>query len=129
MKSVTSVSVILSVTLLAAAASAHEYSITWYTIDAGGGTSAGGTYTLSGTIGQPDAHAPRTSQSFTESGGFWTGIPCAADFNADGVVNSQDFFDFLAAFFAGEPAADFNADALINSQDFFDFLGTFFAGC
>ena len=25
----------------------------------------------------------------------------AADFNEDGVVNSQDFFDYLAAFFTG----------------------------
>jgi hypothetical protein len=28
---------------------------------------------------------------------------CLADFNHDGVVNSQDFFDFLAVFFAGCP--------------------------
>jgi hypothetical protein len=54
---------------------------------------------------------------------------CPADFNADGFVNSQDFFDFLGAFFAGKPAADFNADTFINSQDFFDFLGAFFEGC
>jgi probable HAF family extracellular repeat protein len=27
--------------------------------------------------------------------------PCRADFNGDHAVNSQDFFDFLAAFFAG----------------------------
>jgi hypothetical protein len=54
---------------------------------------------------------------------------CPADFNADGVVNSQDFFDFLVAFFAQSPPADFNEDDSINSQDFFDFLTTFFSGC
>ncbi len=54
---------------------------------------------------------------------------CAADFNSDGFVNSQDFFDFLAAFFGLQPTADFNADTFINSQDFFDFLAAFFAGC
>jgi hypothetical protein len=54
---------------------------------------------------------------------------CAADFNADATVDSQDFFDFLAAFFAADPTADFNLDAVTNSQDFFDFLTAFLAGC
>jgi hypothetical protein len=52
---------------------------------------------------------------------------CAADFNADGAANSQDFFDFLTAFFAAGPDADFNYDGVVNSQDFFDFLTAFFA--
>jgi predicted outer membrane repeat protein len=55
------------------------------------------------------------------------GRSCLADFNASGRIDSQDFFDFLAAFFAG--AADVNRDAATNSQDFFDFLSWFFAGC
>ena len=57
------------------------------------------------------------------------GGACAADFNGDGTVNSQDFFDFLTAFFALDARADFNRDGLVNSQDFFDFLTAFFAGC
>jgi hypothetical protein len=54
---------------------------------------------------------------------------CGADFNGDGTANSEDFFDFLAAFFALDPAADFNHSGTVDSQDFFDFPTAFFAGC
>lgn len=57
------------------------------------------------------------------------GPRCPADFNNSGAVNSQDFFDFLTAFFAGAPSADFNHSGAVNSQDFFDFLAAFSAGC
>jgi hypothetical protein len=53
------------------------------------------------------------------------GCPC--DWNQDTQLNSQDFFDFLSAFFSDN--ADFNEDGQTNSQDFFDFLSCFFAGC
>src|SRR5262245_20851694 len=73
-------------------------------IDGGGGASAGGAFALSGTIGQPDADLTLTGGQFTLVGGFWAGVAigppaCRADFNHDGVANSQDFFDYLAAFF------------------------------
>ncbi|MSU58561.1 MAG: hypothetical protein EXS35_10345 [Pedosphaera sp.] len=52
-------------------AHAQSYSIDWSTIDGGGGTSTGGVYTVSGTIGQPDAGA-MSGGNFSVAGGFWS---------------------------------------------------------
>lgn len=54
---------------------------------------------------------------------------CDVDFNADGVANSQDFFDFLNLFFVSDPRADFNHSGTVDSTDFFTFLDAFFVGC
>jgi hypothetical protein len=56
---------------LTTAACGQTYSIDWFTIDGGGGTSAGGNYSLSGTIGQPDAGV-MTGGSYSLTGGFWS---------------------------------------------------------
>jgi hypothetical protein len=50
----------------------QSYSIDWYTIDGGGGTSTGGVYSVSGTIGQPDASEPVAGGNFSVTGGFWS---------------------------------------------------------
>ncbi len=49
---------------------AQTFSIPWSTVDGGGGTSTGGVYAVSGTIGQPDAGRMSGGQ-FTLEGGFW----------------------------------------------------------
>ena len=61
---------------LAASASAQNYSIDWFTIDGGSGTSTGGVYSVSGTIGQPDAGATMTNGQYSVTGGFWA-LPAA----------------------------------------------------
>ena len=54
-----------------------QYSIDWHTIDGGGGTSTGGVYAVSGTIGQPDAGTtPMTNGQYSVTGGFWV-LPVA----------------------------------------------------
>lgn len=58
-----------------------RYELNWSTIDGGGGTSSGGPYTLTGTIGQPDA-AWSSGGQYELLGGFWPGGPlCIVDFN------------------------------------------------
>jgi hypothetical protein len=48
------------------------YTIEWYTIDSGGGSSGDETYALNGTIGQPDA-AMMSNGSYSLISGFWGG--------------------------------------------------------
>jgi hypothetical protein len=121
--------------LLAPAAHAQiggTYDLTWSVLARGGGTSAGGTYSLSGTVGQPGTDSAGVSGGqFSLIGGFWHGAspPCRADFNGNGHVTVQDIFDFLAAWFANSPRADFNHSGTVSVQDIFDFLAAWFAGC
>jgi hypothetical protein len=81
---------------------------------------------LDGNARIRDGDADRNA--IVDMGAFeFQGLPCPADWNHDDAVTSQDFFDFLAAFFAS--AADFNQSGATDSQDFFDFLGAFFTDC
>jgi hypothetical protein len=51
---------------------AQSYSIDWYKIAGGGGTSTGGTYQVSGTIGQHDAGGAMNGGQYSVTGGFWS---------------------------------------------------------
>ena len=50
----------------------QNYTIDWYKIAGGGGTSTGGTYQVNGTIGQADASVAMTGGSYSLTGGFWS---------------------------------------------------------
>jgi hypothetical protein len=50
----------------------QSYSINWYKIAGGGGTSTGGVFTVTGTIGQPDASGAMTGPGYSLTGGFWS---------------------------------------------------------
>jgi hypothetical protein len=73
---------------------AQQYSVGWYKISGGGGTSTGATYQVTGTIGQPDAGGALTGGGYSLTGGFWslisivqtTGAPALTITSSGGVV-------------------------------------------
>jgi hypothetical protein len=75
----------LAVTLLLLAAGAAsaggDLRVDWSTIDAGGGTAAGGNFSLNGTIAQVDADPlqPSSGGNFELTGGFWVIDTAALD--------------------------------------------------
>jgi len=65
-------------------APAQALAIDWYQISGGGGTSAGGNFSVSGTIGQPDAGLTMSGGNFSLTGGYWSII---AVFQSAGAPN------------------------------------------
>ena len=69
---------LLALLLFVAASLAYArmagYSLPWWTADSGGGDSSGGNYSLSGTIGQPDA-GTLSGGNYRLEGGFWGVAP------------------------------------------------------
>jgi hypothetical protein len=45
--------------------------VDWHKIAGGGGTSTNGQYSVSGTIGQPDASSAMSGGNYSVTGGFW----------------------------------------------------------
>lgn len=138
---------ILVVVGAVAAVVVGQLAIPWSSIDGGGATSTGGAFTLTGTIGQPDATAAgaMTGGSYTLTGGFWgVALPVCtsfapADFNQDCSVDDTDLGTFeacvtgpavpynpavppfgctLAPDGSGHIAADFNGDGSVDQHDF-----------
>jgi len=55
-----------------ALAQGHSYTLDWWTIDGGGGTSSNSRYTLQATTGQPDASVMSNGR-YTLAVGYWAG--------------------------------------------------------
>ena len=100
---------LLAVWLLLIAPAFGQYELTWSTIDGGGGRSSGGTYVLTGTIGQPDA-AYSEGGPYEVLGGFWPGGPlCIVAFDdfARFAVQWRDSGTGLAGDLDGDKDVDF----------------------
>jgi hypothetical protein len=66
------ISRLLLLLLAAVSAQAQDYSVDWYKIAGGGGTSSNSQYSISGTIGQPDAGGAMSGGNYSLTGGFWS---------------------------------------------------------
>jgi len=67
----TSLAVLAALLVCASFARAQNFAIDWFTIDGGGGTGTGGVFSMTGTIGQPDA-GKMSGGNYALDGGFWS---------------------------------------------------------
>jgi hypothetical protein len=116
---------VVGIGLLAAIPSSAQavLNVDWYSIDAGGGTTTGGTLTVHSTIGQPDAHEA-SAGTYVLTGGFRGVSHCSVcDVDEDGYVDVVDLLYLVYAFgtargdAAYHPGCDFNADGLVDVVD------------
>jgi hypothetical protein len=126
--------VVFGIVGLAAVTVFAEYDMSWWTTDAGGAqASSGGTFELSGTIGQPDASASAAlaGGSYSLTGGFWAVVPVCASFVApdfdhdcDVDINDSVVFENCATGSGFGPVSvpcqgtDFDQDGDVDQTDF-----------
>jgi len=80
---------LLAILLVPVIGFAQSYSVDWYKISGGGGTSTNGNYSLTGTIGQPDASATMSGGNYSVTGGFWSLISVVQTAGAPALNISQ----------------------------------------
>jgi hypothetical protein len=82
MKNMNKYTLLTALLLLGTTSYVHSqnYTIDWFTVDGGGGSTAGGSYALSGTAGQPDAGHSIGGNFYLDSG-FWSIIDAVQPIN------------------------------------------------
>jgi hypothetical protein len=65
-----------------------QYSVDWFTVDGGGGTTGDGVYEITGTIGQPDAGSI-IAGNYVIEGGFWSDLEAVPEPPAPGLTIEQ----------------------------------------
>jgi len=129
---------IAALLLAGSAAQGQIASISWRTIDGGGGTSAGGGFTVQGTIGQSDAGV-LSGGGYAIVGGYWAGSGTTAQCYANcdrsttaPILNANDFICFQIQFVANSAYANCDQSTtppIINANDFVCFLAKYATGC
>lgn len=101
------------------------YDLTWSTIDGGGAMfSAGGNYSLGGTIGQHDA-GTKSGGAYELTGGFWPAVvpacKCPGHMLGNTSIRGTDIQAFVNCYVisVGDNCvcADLNDDGLVNAAD------------
>lgn len=113
-----------------------DFSLNWHTIDGGGGTSAGGAFSITGTVGQPDAgpSSPMVGGAFEATGGFWVAASdtcaCPGDHNGDGLRNGADVQIFTSCLTSSVncSCADTDLNGEVNLADAAVFVSQLLAG-
>ena len=114
---------IILLMISAASIASGQYDISWYTIDGGGGTSSGGQYALTGTIGQPDADYS-AGGNYELLGGFWPGGPLC-------IVEFEDFARFAEHWLGTGSglAGDLDDDGDVDIKDLKQFADNWLSCC
>ncbi len=129
----------LAASLVPLPVSAQTWDVSRHTIDGGGGSSAAGTLSLSGTIGQTAANSfamPMSGGSFTLAGGFWPGLGRACtllgDMNLDGLSDAEDVQRFANCILnvngSNCDCADFDGSGTVDAADLAQFVAALLAG-
>jgi hypothetical protein len=103
--------IVFSLLLIFISTALADFAIDRHTLVGGGGTSSGGTYQLTGTIGQADA-ANFAGGNYEVFGGFWPGGPLC-------FVDLEDFAGFADYWLetGADLPADFDKDNDVDLND------------
>ena len=129
---------VISALFATGSVSANDFSLDWWTVDAGGEMfTTGGDFELSGTIGQPDAGAIMTGGDFELIGGFWSGAAeqpfCPGDLDGDLDIDLSDLAQLLGHYGTTSGAqyedGDIDGDGDVDLSDLAALLGVYGTTC
>ena len=125
---VISLLILLTLTWTALAQTGGDYDLSWSTVDGGGRGSIGGSYTLMGTAGQPDAGV-LSGGDYTLQGGFQR-CAVAHDPDDNGLVDAADVQFVATRWRSDSPGrADRDGDGEVTVRDIMLVAAGWGGGC
>ncbi len=120
--------ILLFALLIPVASQAQTYSIDWYKVAGGGGTSSGTNgstvYSLSGTIGQQDASTAMTGGNYSLTGGFWSLISLVQSPGAPTLYISQSNNSAIVSWLYPSTGFVLQTNSNLASTNWQNFTGT-----